>query len=231
MTAIKLAIADDQVLFLKGLKLLVRSFAGIDLIIEATNGLELMKAVDLQQPDVILMDLKMPEMDGLEATEKIKDKYPDIKIILLSSYDEEHLIHHMMKIGANGYLLKNEEPNILQEAIETVMKKDFYFNDYVAKALLNNIHNPSLTNTPWSKQQNLQISEREKEVLDLICKEYTSGEIAEQLYISIRTVENHRKSLLAKTGVRNTAGLILFAVSHQLIDPDKYRKNHSRPFN
>lgn len=215
MKPIKLAIADDQVLFLKGLRLLINSFDGIELIIEAANGKELLEAVAAHPPDVILMDLKMPVMDGLEATERIKEQYPDIKILILSTYDEDHLIHHLMKVGANGYLLKNEEPKEVKAAIKAVMEKDFYFNDYVSKALLTGVQNPQKVADPWEGKE--QISKREKEVLDLICKELTSAEIADQLFISLRTVENHRKSLLAKTGARNTAGLILFAVRNQLV--------------
>lgn len=220
MPSIKLAIADDQVLFLKGLRLLIRSFENIELIIEASNGQELLDAIAQQQPDVILMDLRMPVMDGLEATEKIRAQYPDIKIILLTMYDEERLINHMMKIGANGYLLKNEEPEVLKKAILTVHEKEFYFNDYVSKALLKGMQKKNQGVRPWKIQDNLQLTKREMEVLQLICRELTSGEIAEQLFISIRTVENHRNSLLSKTGVRNTAGLIIYAIRNKLVELD-----------
>lgn len=218
MKPISLAIADDQILFRKGLKLLIHSFEGIELVIEASNGLELIAAVERNQPDVILMDLRMPEMDGLETTGKIKQRFPSIKIILLTMYDEEHLINHMMKLGANGYLLKNEEPEEVEIAIRSVMEKDFYFNDYVSKALLSGLQRPKNEVKNWASGAEASISKREREVLELICREFTSSEIAKELYISIRTVENHRKSLLTKTGSRNTAGLILFAVRNQLID-------------
>lgn len=218
MPPVKLAIADDQVLFLKGLRLLMRSFEEIELIIEATNGQELIDAIASNQPDVILMDLRMPIMDGLEATEKIKALYPEIKIILLTMYDEERLINHMMKVGANGYLLKNEEPEVLREAIHAVVEKEFYFNDYVSKALLRGMQKNKKEIRPWKTIDNLDISKRELEVLNLICKEYTSSEMAKELFISIRTIENHRKSLLEKTGARNTAGLIIYAIRNQVID-------------
>ena len=220
MPSIKLAIADDQVLFLKGLRLLMQSFEEIELIIEATNGQELIEAVALNPPDVILMDLRMPVMDGLAATEKIKALYPAIKIILLTMYDEERLINHMMKVGANGYLLKNEEPEILREAIQAVMEKEFYFNDYVSKALLRGIQKKQKEVRPWKGNDTVELTKRELEVLELICREHTSPEIAKELFISSRTVENHRKSLLGKTGVRNTAGLIIYAIRNQLIEMD-----------
>lgn len=221
MKPISLAIADDQVLFRKGLKLLIHSFDGIELVIEASNGVELLSAVQQNQPDVILMDLRMPEMDGLEATGKIKKLFPSIKVILLTMYDEEHLINHMMKLGANGYLLKNEEPEEVEKAIRSVMEKDFYFNDYVSKALLSGLRHPKHEMKNLRSGAETSISKREREVLELICREFTSSEIAKELYISIRTVENHRKNLLAKTNARNTAGLILFAVRNQLIDVGK----------
>ncbi len=218
MSTIKLAITDDQVLFVKGLRLLMNSFDNIEIVIEAHNGQELLDALQNQQPDVILMDLKMPVMDGLEATEKVKASYPDIKIILLTTYNEERLINHMMKVGANGYLLKNEEPEILKAAIESVYEKEFYFSDYVSKALLKGMQQKQTEVRPWKGTDQTELTKREVEVLQLICQEHTSTEIAEQLYISPRTVENHRKSLLSKTGVRNTAGLIIFAIRNQIVE-------------
>lgn len=218
---LKLAVADDQVMFRKGLRLLLRTFDKVELIIEANNGQELLDAIAKNQPDIILLDLRMPVMDGLEATEKIKATYPDIKIILLTSYDDEELINQLMRVGANGYLLKNEEPEVLKEAILAVAEKGFYFNDYVSKALLKGMQKKPREVRPWKTDNNLELTKREMEVLNLICKEYTSAEIAEELFISIRTVENHRKSLLSKTSVRNTAGLVIYSIRHQLIELDQ----------
>ncbi|MEO1516183.1 MAG: response regulator transcription factor [Bacteroidota bacterium] len=218
MCKIKLAIADDQVLFLRGLKYILQDFDDIDLIIEVSNGQELLDAIPHNPPDVVLMDMKMPVMDGMEATKEIKKRYPNIKVILLSMFDDERLITHMMEIGANGYLLKNEEPHILKEAIDSVLNKDLYFNDYVSKALLKGLQQK--TDIPpsfMSTNPALQLTPRELEVLRLICEELTTAEIAKKLYISARTVEGHRKNLLEKAGVRNTAGLVIFAVKNELI--------------
>lgn len=222
MSIIKLALADDQLLFLRGLKLLIRTFDNMEIVIEASNGQALLDAIPLNPPDVILMDLKMPVMDGIEATRLIKEEYPHIKIILLSMYDDDQIINHMMKNGANGYLLKNEEPHILREAIESVITKDYYFNDYVSKALLHATQDnmAALKPTALSSSRaddSAELTRRELEILELICKEYTTGEIAQQLYISTRTVEGHRKNLLEKTGARNTAGLIIFAIRNNLV--------------
>ncbi|MEO0339510.1 MAG: response regulator transcription factor [Bacteroidota bacterium] len=221
MKPIRLAIADDQLLFLKGLKLLLKSFEEIELIIEAHNGQELLDAIAQQEPDVVITDLRMPILDGLEATEQIKALYPNIKILLLSMYDDERLINHMMKVGANGYLLKNEEPEVLRKAIHAVVEKEFYFTDYVSKALLKGMQRKNKEVRPWKAGDTLSITKREMEVLQLICKQYTSAEIAEELVISIRTVENHRKSLMEKTDVKNTAGLIIFAIRNQLVVIDE----------
>ncbi|MEM9920608.1 MAG: response regulator transcription factor [Bacteroidota bacterium] len=217
MAKIKLIIADDQVLFLNGLRLLINTFETIELVAEAKNGQELLDLIPLHQPDVILVDLKMPIMNGIEATSIIKDKYPDIKVLLLSMYNDESIINHVMKNGANGYLLKNEEPHILREAIETVVAKGFYFNEYVSKALLKDVRQPSVQSKINRLGHELKLTRREVEILKLICQQYTSNEIAEQLYLSVRTVEGHRKRLLDKTGVRNIVGLVLFAVKHQFV--------------
>lgn len=218
-STIKLAIADDQVMFLKGLRMILSTFENVEIVIEAYNGQELLDALETTMPDVILMDLKMPVMDGLEATKAIKAAYPGLKIILLTMFDDERLINHLMKSGANGYLLKNEEPGVLQEAIHAVLEKDYYFNEYVSKALLKGL--PALKGELQSQldlSSRLGLTKRELEVLDLICKELTTAEMAERLYISERTVEGHRKNLLEKTGVRNTAGLVLFAIRNRLVD-------------
>ena len=215
---IKLALCDDQVLFLRGLKFLFQEFDNIDVIIEATGGKELLEKLKDNLPDVILMDVKMPEMDGVEATRLVKEQYPSIKIILLSMYDDERLIHHVIENGANGYLLKNEEPQVVKEAIESVMAKDFYFNDYVSRALMTGMQTRGRKKTTAELIAGTatKLSAREMEVLQLVCEEKTTAEIAKELFISVRTVEGHRKNLIDKTGVRNTAGLVIFAIKNNL---------------
>jgi len=222
MKTIKLLIADDQVLFLKGLRSLIANFNNIELLGEARDGKELLHLIPIHQPDVVLVDYKMPVMDGVETTKKVRANHPELKVILLSMYHDESIINHVMKIGANGYLLKNEEPEVLERAIEAVVEKDFYFNDYVSKALLNGGQQVRKNLKADQLLQGAQLTKREVEVLQLICKEYTSSDIANELYISIRTVEGHRKNLLSKTGVRNTAGLVLFALKNEIfkLQPD-----------
>jgi len=215
---IKLIIADDQVLFLKGLRLLINTFDTVSLVAEAKNGQELLEAIPIHSPDVVLIDLKMPVMDGIVATKRIREEYPDLKIILLSMHNDESIISHVMRLGANGYLVKNEDPEVLRAAIETVMEKGFYFNDYVSKALLKGPQHSSKKANSLADLQKLDISKREIEILQLICQQYTSTEIGQKLFISTRTVEGHRKRLLDKTGVRNIAGLIIYAMKNQLVE-------------
>lgn len=217
--SIKIAIADDQVLFLKGLKFIIETFDNIELVLEAQNGSELLKKLEEIEVDIILMDLKMPVMDGMEATIEVRKLYPDIKVIFLSMHDDERLISHMMKIGASGYLLKNESPEVVRDAIIAVAEKGFYFNDYVSKALLSGLHSKnSVVDLKHHFKEKMHLTKRELEVLDLICRAYTTTEIGEKLYISKRTVEGHRKNLIEKTGVKNTAALIVLAIKNGLVE-------------
>jgi len=217
---IKLALCDDQVLFLRGLKYIIADFKNIEVCLEATSGEELFNLIPSSPPDVVLLDMKMPGMDGLEVTKRLKIEFPNIKIILLTMHDDERLVNHVMEHGANGYLLKNEEPEIVEEAITSVMEKDYYFNDFVAKALLNRMQNKTPTSAPTMGISSipLKLTPRETEVLNAICQEKTTAETAKELFLSVRTVEGHRKNLMEKTGVRNTAGLVIFAIKHKLIE-------------
>ena len=217
MSPIKVALVDDQTLFLKGLRLILEGYPEIDIVIEVDNGPDFLAAVAVAQPDVVLLDLKMPGMDGIEVAEKLKAIAPEVKIILLTMHDDEHFIHHVLSFGANGYLLKSEEPAILREAIQKVMTQEYYLNDYVAKALLSNIKKKDTSSDNNQEEELFTLTPREKEILQLICQEQTTGEIAQQLFISKRTVEGHRQNLLDKTGVRNTAGLVIYALKNQLV--------------
>lgn len=213
---IKLALADDQKLFLRGLRLILEDQPNIDIIIEAGNGQELLDAIALEVPDVVLLDLKMPVMDGIEATKQIKEHYPDIKILLLSMHDDERLISHLMNLGANGYLLKDEEPEVVCKAVVAVHEKGFFFNDYTSKALLRGVKSRTKI-TSVNQHLKTELTKRELEILHLICQEYTTAEIAQELYISIRTVDGHRRNLQDKTGVKNVAGLVIYAIRNGIV--------------
>lgn len=219
MDTIKLVIADDQKLFLRGIRFILDNFKDIEIVGEALNGQELVEVVGKANPHVVLSDIKMPDMDGIEATKILKQRHPDIKVILLTMYNDDRLISHVMELGANGYLLKDEDAEEVHKAIQAVYERGFYFNDYVSKALLRQIKSKNKIAPGAILGANVaKLTPRELEVLDLICREYSTTEIAEQLFISARTVEGHRKNLLEKTGVRNVAGLVIFAIKHELVD-------------
>jgi DNA-binding NarL/FixJ family response regulator len=216
MLKIRIAIADDYSIFRDGLRVGFNRDKNLEVIFEASNGEELMCKLEDVQPDVILMDLKMPVMDGMEAMKLIRKKYAeDIKILVLTMYDEVKFIIHLMENGANGYLLKNTDPKEIRKAIYSVHESGYYFNDIVTKALLKKLTIKGSTKP--SLDQNIEFSERELDVLKMICDEKTATEIGTELFLSPRSVEGIRMRIIEKTGVRNTAGLVMFAIKNGVI--------------
>ena len=215
MSTIKYIIADDHVIFRQGLKYALSDDQRLQLAGEADNGLMLMNLVEKQKPDVVLLDLKMPEMDGIEATKRLHHAYPEIKILMLTSIDDEHLILHLLELGANGYLLKNAEPEEIKKAIHSVFVNDYYFNQIVSNTMLKKI---TLKNGSTITKNTLKLNERETEILKLICQELTTTEIAAKIFLSPRTIEGIRTSLIEKIGVRNTAGLVIYAIKNGIIN-------------
>lgn len=216
MLKIRIAIADDYSIFRDGLRVGFNRDKNLEVIFEASNGEELMCKLEDVQPDVILMDLKMPAMDGMEAMNLIRKKYAgNIKILVLTMYDEVKFIIHLMENGANGYLLKNTDPKEIRKAIYSVHESGYYFNDIVTKALLKKLTIKGSTRP--SLDQNIEFSERELDVLKMICDEKTATEIGTELFLSPRSVEGIRMRIIEKTGVRNTAGLVMFAIKNGVI--------------
>jgi DNA-binding NarL/FixJ family response regulator len=216
MSKIKIAIADDYKIFREGLKVGLSADDNLQIILEADNGEDLLKGLETNSPDIILMDLKMPIMDGMEATKEVRKKYPDMKVLVVSMYEDDKFIIHLMEIGANGYLLKNAEPDEIRRSIYSVHENGYYFNDLVNKALLKKL--VLKNNLKPSFNQNVELTEREMEVLKLICEEKTAAEIAKEIFLSPRSVEGIRQRLIEKIGVRNTAGLVLFAVKNGIAE-------------
>jgi DNA-binding NarL/FixJ family response regulator len=216
MSKIKIAIADDYKIYREGLKVGLSADEGLQVVTEADNGEELLKVLEKISPDVILMDLKMPLMDGMEATKIVRKTYPSIKVLVVSMYDDDKFIIHLMENGANGYLLKNAEPDEIRRSIYAVHENGYYFNDLVNKALLKKL--VLKNNFKPSFNQNIDLTEREQEVLKMICEEKTASEIAKEIYLSPRSVEGIRQRLIEKVGVRNTAGLVMFAVKNGLAE-------------
>jgi two-component system, NarL family, response regulator DegU len=215
---ITLAIADDHKLFREGLVSIFRQHPRIQVVMQAENGQDLLTQIStLPKPNVVLMDLNMPILDGMAATEKLKKLDPNIKILILSMHNEEAFILKMLDLGANGYLLKTAEPEELIAAIETVTEKDYYFNDYINAVIIKGLKEKrNYAKISLSNQENL--TSREIQCLELICQGDNSSEIADKMFISKRTVEFHRQNLLEKLSVKNTASLIVYAVKHGLIN-------------
>ncbi len=211
---IKLAVVDDHHLFRKGLIALLKDFPEFEVIIEAENGEELLEQLKNKRVDVILLDLQMPVMDGIEATERLQNKYEGTKIIIITMHNEEGFINHLISKGANGFLLKNQDIEIVVDAINGVVENDFYFNDRISRALVKGLLSSNKIR-PNFKEVNL--SEREIEIIRLISKELTNKEIAEKLFVSVRTIDGHKERILQKTKAKNVIGIIMYAVKHNLL--------------
>jgi len=211
---IRIALVDDQKLFRGGLKMILSDRPDFRVVFEADNGKQFFERLAFEPVDVVILDVEMPVMDGIETLEKIRETHPDLRVIMLTMHDSDRLINHLMQLGANGFLLKDENPDVVRTAVERVGQEGIFFRDYVSKALLKGgRQKPNKPDGYFGPN----ISEREMEVLSLICQEYTSKEIAEKLFISARTVEGHRRSLQDKTGARNLVGLVLYAVKNGIV--------------
>lgn len=221
---IKLAIVDDHTLFRQGLSYILSRFAIYEVILEASSGQELFAALHDNRPDVVLLDMHMRDMDGKEVSRRLLEHYPDIKIIILSMDYSHDFILDLMKLGVHGYLPKDIDQRILSEAIEQVQAKGYYIDDTVAQVLRQGIKNEQKTDSvaAANTQVLIDLTEREKEVLALMCKGYNSSKIAAELFISFRTVEGHRTRLLEKTGASNAVSLAVFAMKHNMLDGLRY---------
>ena len=224
MPSIYVAIADDEALFRKGLSLLLEEDPEISVIIDAGNGQELLDALTTAErlPKVLLLDLKMPVLDGIETAKILKNDYPEINFIVLSTHFSKAFIVNMIELGAAGYLPKNSEPTEVIQTIRAVHEKGFYYNTTVLEVVREYMLTKKIPKLGTLHEEPL--TSREQEILQLICEQYTSSEIAEKLFISRRTVEGHRNNLLLKLGCRNVAGLVVYALQHDLVQIDPSTK-------
>ncbi len=209
---IRILLVDDHEIVRNGLKILLENENNIRVVCEAANGAEAIDQLRSHQIDVVLMDINMPKMDGLEATLLIKKQYPTIKVIALSMYKEIGILEKMFQNGAKGYLLKSCSQSELLESIEKVAKGDKYIGDELLHSMVKSVlkNDKTEASTP-------RISKREKEILQLISEENTTAQIAKELFLSVATVETHRKNLLRKLGLKNTAGLMRYAFENSLV--------------
>lgn len=211
---IKVAIADDHALFRTGVRTALSVKKDIQLIAEADNGMQLLSQLKHVEPDVILLDIQMPVMDGIATLPEIRKLYPSVKVIILSMYNDHTMISKLMEIGANSYLTKNSDSETIYEAIKTCYEQEFYFNDLTNKALLSGLRNKRIENTIT---EDSHLTEKELRILKLMCEEKTTKEIADIIDISPRTVEAIREKLKVKTGAKSMAGLVMYAVTHGIL--------------
>jgi DNA-binding NarL/FixJ family response regulator len=216
MNVIKVAIADDHKIFRKGVILSLRQYTNIKFVQEADNGEDLINGIKESDPEVVLLDLKMPVKDGIETTKHLNKHFPHVRIIILTMYEDERFVGHLMDSGANGYLLKSTDPTEIKKAIMDVMRTGFYLNSFVNKVLLKKNYAKQKFNPNLSSE--IVLSDREKEVLNLVCMEYTAAEIASKMDISARTVEAIKDRLMERFGVKNSVGLVFYAMKNSLID-------------
>lgn len=210
MRKYKTIVVDDHKLFRKGLILLLEEFEELEVIAEASDGKEFLDLLEVFHPELVLMDIRMPRLNGDLTSRIALQKYPDLKIIALSMFHDAEYFHKMDSAGVKGYVLKNCEPDELKKAIDAVLKG----NNYYSQELLLNLVKRE---TQEGKAIQMKLSAREKEVLEYICQGYSNTEIAEKMFLSQRTVETHRSNLLSKTEVKNTVQLVTFAIRNNLV--------------
>jgi DNA-binding NarL/FixJ family response regulator len=216
MNKIKLLLADDEELFRKGISFLLQRQDNIQILYEANNGSEVVEYLKSSSihPDIILMDLKMPMLNGVEATKLINKEFPSIKIIALTSYNTKSFIANMIEIGAASYIVKNSTPEEMVTTINQVIEKGFYYNEGVLNVIQENLIDNKRKNIFFEE---VILTKREREILELICNQKSTQQIAEKLFISPRTVEGHRNNLLLKTDSQNSAGLVVFAIQNKIV--------------
>ncbi len=212
MEKIRIALVDDHQLFRNGVRILLDAYSEFDVVAEASNGTEILRVLESCPADIVLMDINMPEMDGSEATSVISRRYPEVKVIALSMYGEEEYYYRMVDAGVKGFILKDSDISEVHDAIIAVFRGGNYFSQELLYHVIRRIKNRE------QEEKSSSLSRREKEILLKICEGLSNQEIADELFISKRTVDKHRANLLAKTDSKNTASLILYAIRNRLIE-------------
>ena len=211
----KIILADDHTLFRNGLKFLINSKENFKVEAEVSNGEELLEVLQRETFDIVLLDISMPKIDGFEAAARIKVLYPQLAIITLSMFGEDEYYFKMVNLGVKGFLLKNSNFDEVYNALITVSSGGTYFSQELLQNLVNNFQ---VSTTPLEVESDDALSEREKEVLILICKGMSNKEIGNVLFISKRTVDKHRANILDKTNCKNTANLVVYAITNNIVE-------------
>ncbi len=210
MEIAKVIIVDDHVIFRKGLGAILNEIDFVKVVGEASDGNELLDLLKKQPADVVLMDIKMPGMDGIEATAKVTARYPGTRVIALTMFEEVSYFNKMIEAGASGFLLKKTTADELERALNQVLMDESYFSEEFMSSV-------SLTLKPRTRESSISLTDREKEVLELICKGFSNVEIAGKLGVSTRTVDGFRARLFEKTGAKNAPNLVMFALKNGLV--------------
>ncbi|MFT3680932.1 MAG: response regulator transcription factor [Ferruginibacter sp.] len=217
MKKIKLAIADDHKLFRDGIAGLINGFSEYEVIIEADNGKDLQQQLKIKGiPDILLLDINMKEMDGFETAEWLKENHPEIKILVLSMYENENAVIRMIKAGAKGYILKDIRKKELEQALSALILKGYYYTDMVTGKLIHNISKGPEDMSSGSKAAG-NLSAREIDFLKLTCSEMTYKEIAEKMCLSVHTIDGYRDSLFEKLEVKSRVGLVMYAIKNKIV--------------
>ncbi len=212
----KVILVDDHKLFRDGLKFVINQMDDFEVIAEASNGNDFLKVLDDQVPDIVLMDISMPELDGVEATRQATAKYPGLKVLVVSMFCDEEYYYQMIQAGVMGFILKESGQHELEQALRSVVNGDNYFSQKLLKDIIVNMQTPGKARKMQTEEDN-RLTRRETEILKLICEGYTNAQIADKLFISIRTVEGHKSNLISKTGVKNTISLVMYALRNNMV--------------
>jgi len=215
---IKIAIADDHKIFRDGIKMALSGREDLKMLWEAEDGKDMMHKIAIKKPDVLLMDIRMPEIDGINGIEMIRKEFDNIKIIVLTMYDDQQMINKMMEMGANAYLTKTTDPDEIYEAILTCMNDDFYFNDLVNKAVMGKLMQKKNVRHHYGTSIAIQFNEKEIKILQLLAEDKTTEEISKVIFLSPRTIETIRQNMKTKVNAKTIGGLLMYGMRNKLIE-------------
>jgi DNA-binding NarL/FixJ family response regulator len=215
---IKIAIADDHKIFRDGIKMALGAKENLKMLWEAEDGKDMMHKISVKLPDVLLMDIRMPEIDGINALQILRKEYASVKIIVLTMYDDQQMVNKMMEMGANAYLTKSTDPEEIHTAILTCMNEDFYFNELVNNAVMGKLMQKKNVRQNFSHVLPITFTDKEIKIIQLLGEDMSTEEISKVVFLSPRTVETIRQNLKSKANVKTIAGLVMYAMRNKLIE-------------